>query len=156
MIDYRRLLRDIRENPDLYTLRNYHYTLIGDGLVTTGTVIYNLAIDASAPFVWTKTNYYADLAGAALTDATRVIPAALLQMTDSGSAQPFFDAPQPISAMAGHDGLPLVLEAPYVFNASSSINAVFTGVSAAQTYTRLRVSLIGYRVFQFSGPAGYA
>jgi hypothetical protein len=150
MLDYRKLISDIQAEPGRYRLANYAYTLIGDGLANTAQIIFNLPIDASAPFVWCKTAYWASIASAAQTDSARVIPLATLQITDTGSAQPFFDVPQFIPTIAGHEGLPQILEAPYVFGASSSINSVFTGVVAATTYSALRVSLIGYRVYQYN------
>jgi len=158
MINYALLMQMLAANPGKYTLRNYAYTLVGDGVGSaTTTVTFNLPIDVSAPFVWCKTAYWADLAGALQTDSSRVVPLVSLQIRDSGSDQPFFDQAQPIAQIAGAQGLPQVLEAPYVFNAGSSINSVFTSfVVAANTYTRLRVALIGYRVFEFSGGQPFA
>lgn len=149
MWTYSNLSRMMQRAPDSFLQRAFSYTLVGDGVgsVTT-SVTFNLPIDVNAPFVWCKTTYWTDLSGAAQTDSTRVIPAVFLQVTASPSQQPFFDVPTPIASLAGIEGLPQVLETPFLFNAGTNINSVFTNFSAASTYTRLRVTLIGYQVFQ--------
>jgi hypothetical protein len=155
MINYFRLMAEIQANPGKYLQREYNYTLVGDTVgAAVPTVTFNLPIDVAAPFVWCGTSYFASLAGVAQTDSSRVLPQVYLQLTDNGSNQPFFDRPQPLPNICGYQGLPQLLQVPYIFGAGSSVNAVFSNFSAAQDYSILRVSLIGYRVFELSGPAG--
>lgn len=106
-------------------------------------------IQADSAFILDKMSVFADLAGAAQTDSTRVIPLVTLQITDGGSGRNLQNGPIPLSSIAGNGELPFVLPQPRVFVANSSITFTFTNFSLATTYTNVFLSLIGRKVFTF-------
>lgn len=116
-------------------------------LAAAASATGQIVIEANSDFVWLKTAYVVDIAGAAQSDSSRVIPLVRVLITDSGSGKNLQNLPIPISAMAGHEGLPQNLAFGRTFSASSSISFTFNNYSAATTYANLELSLIGYRKF---------
>lgn len=141
-------LEEIRGNRDLY-LSFYVYTFNITSLAAGATDTDVINIENDSQFVWTKTSYFADIAGAAQENETRVIPLINCQFTDSGSARQFFDEPQPINDIAGQGNIPFILPAPFIFSNNANINGAFNNFSAATTYDNFRISLIGYRVYRY-------
>ena len=152
-MDYKTLLRDMKANPGNYLLMPYIYTASVASLAAAATATDVTNIESDSPFVWIKTAYFADIAGAAQTNDSRVIPLVNVQIVDSGSARQFFDEVQPINSFAGQAGLAAFETVPYLFKPNSSINTTFTNFSAATTYANLRLSYIGYRVYEYSQSA---
>jgi len=133
-----------------YFYSYYVYTLAVASIVSLASANANANVESDSVFVWQKTSYRADIAGAAQTENTRVLPLVTLQITDSGTARTFFDSPQGITSIAGHEGLPFILPAPYLFRANSTIQGAFASYDAAATYANLEVSLIGFRIYKYS------
>lgn len=142
-------LNQIRNDPSL-SLSFFTYTFniasIAPGAVETDVI----NIENDSQFVWVKTTYFCDLAGAVQTDSSRVIPLINVLMTDSGSARQFSDEAQPVNSIAGQGNIPFILPSPFIFKNNANINASFTNVSNATTYLNLLVSLHGYRVYRYS------
>lgn len=114
--------------------------------VAAGTSVSALInIEANSDFVWLKTAYMADIAGAAQTDSSRVLPLVRVSITDSGSGVNLQNLPVAISTLAGHEGLPLNLSQPRVFSANSNISLTFSNYSDSTTYANVDISFIGYR-----------
>lgn len=130
---------------------------IDSGSIANGvTVNANLSIQQDSAFKWMKAAYFADLAGAAQTDSTRVIPLATIQITDAGSGRNLFSNPVPIPSVFGTGQLPLILPIPRRFKPFSQINFTFTNFSAATTYSNIRLSLIGTKIFRGGPPLNNA
>lgn len=141
-------LDQIRSDKNLY-LSFYNYTFSLDAL-TAGSVDSDVInIENDSQFVWTKTSYFVDIAGAAQTNDTRVIPLIYCQFTDSGSARQFFDEPQPINNIGGQGNIPFILPAPFIFSNNANIAGSFQNYSAATDYANFKISLIGYRVYAY-------
>lgn len=104
-------------------------------------------IEADSNFTWVKSAVFASLAGAAQTAASLVIPDVTLQIQDSGSGRLLQNVAVPITSMAGNGQLPFVLPVPRLFKARSTISFTFANRSAAENYTALALSLIGYKTF---------
>lgn len=102
-------------------------------------------IEANSDFVWVKSAYVADIAGAAQTDSSRVIPLVRVAINDSGSGTNLQISPIPISALAGHEGLPLNIAQPRIFSGSSQVSFTFSNYSADTVYANVELMLIGYR-----------
>jgi hypothetical protein len=153
-MDARRLIAAMRANPDAFVRQPYTYSFLVTSVANGASATQNVSIEANSPFVWEKSAYFCDIAGAVQTDSSRVIPLVSLQLTDSGSGRQLFDRAQPIPIIAGEQGIPALLSAPYVFDPNSSINGVFANYSNATTYANLYFTMIGYRVFEFSKAAG--
>ncbi len=141
-------IQQIMNDPALYR-SFFSYTLQTASIAAGATDTDTVNIENDSQFVWTKTSYFADLAGAVQTDATRVIPLVTAQITDSGSARQFFDTPQPINNIAGQGNIPFILPAPFIFKNNANINVTFTNYSAATTYTNVIITLHGFRIYQF-------
>jgi len=101
-------------------------------------------IFADGDFIVTKINYFADIAGAAQTEDSRVIPLVRVQMTDTGSGRNLQNTAVPISSLAGHEGLPMNLPVPRVIKANANLTITFTNYSAATTYANVELAFIGY------------
>ncbi len=127
----------------------YIYTLSLASLAAGATNSDLVNIENDSQFVWIKTSIFADIAGAVQTDESRVLPLINVQLTDTGSARQFFDEPQPVGNFAGSGQLPQILPAPFIFSNNANINASFTNFSNATTYANIKLSLIGFRVYQF-------
>lgn len=119
-------------------------------LAPAGNATVSINIQSDADFIATKLTYFADIAAAAQTDSTRVIPLVTIQITDTGSNRQQFDAPIAIPAVLGTGELPYMLPVSQRYRRNSSINCDFVNFDAAVTYN-LRLYLHGWKVFQ-TGP----
>lgn len=124
---------------------HFAYVVRVSALAAGASASASINIEANSDFVWMKTAYNADVAGATQTEDSRVIPLVRMSITDSGSGVNLQNAPVPVSAIAGHEGLPQVLSQPRAFAANSNVSFTFSNYSAATTYANLEVTLIGYR-----------
>ena len=115
---------------------------IGVGILTNDTI----AIEADSDFILQKLTYQADLAGVAQTDASRVIPNVLLQITDTGSGRQLMQNPIPIPSFFGTGRVPFILPNPRLFMRNSTIQIAFTSFEAAATPT-VRLAFIGYKIY---------
>lgn len=123
----------------------YKAQVTGLAAATSATSVIN--IEANSDFIWLKTAYAADLAGAAQTEDSRVLPLVRVAITDSGSGRQLQNLPIPLTSMGGHEGLPFNLPVPREFQKNSNISITFTNYSAATTYTNVEIVLIGYKKF---------
>lgn len=133
------------ENGRRYIPDHFIYTARVQGIAAGASASALINIEANSDFVWLKTAYAADIAGAAQTDSNRVIPLARVSITDSGSGVNLQNVPVAIPSLAGHEGLPLNLGQPRTFSANSNISLTFSNYSAATTYANLEINFIGYR-----------
>ena len=113
-----------------------------------GNAADTIQIQADADFIWQKATYQADLAGVAQTDATRVLPGVLIQITDTGSNRQLFFNPIPIQNIFGTGRVPFILPNPRLFIKTSTIQIDFTSFEAAATPT-VRLSFIGYKFYRY-------
>ena len=123
------------------------YTVNLGSLAAAATANVNAAISADSDFWMTGLTFFSDLALAAQTDSTRVIPLITLQMTDTGSGRQLFSAATPLCNIAGYGALPYRLIHPRYFGRSTTIQLTDANYSAATTYTNTFISLIGFKIF---------
>lgn len=107
----------------------------------------SLQFDQDSTFFWQKLTVFADIAGAAQTPSTRVLPLVTLSLTDSGNSGGFMFAPVPLPAIMGDGQLPYILPAPFKIGPNRTFVFGFTNFSAATTYANLRVQLHGIKYF---------
>jgi len=131
----------MRQSKDFFT-----YNAVFSALANGASATQNILIEASSDFVWQKSEYFADIALAAQTDSTRVIPLVTVLIVDSGSGRQIMDVPVPISSLFGDGKYPYILPLPKVYSARSNIAITVQNFSAATTYN-LRLSLTGMKVF---------
>ena len=130
-----------------------YYTYLfnaGAALAAAANATAVVPVEADSTFVLVKMAYFADIAGAAQTDSTFVVPLVTVSITDTGSGRNLQQNPVPIDAIAGRGQLPFVLPVPREFQANSSIQCTFSNFSAATTYANLRLMLIGYKKYFLS------
>jgi len=104
-------------------------------------------IQADSDFVLQKLGYFADIAAAAQTDSTRVIPLVSLTITDTGSGRQLMSSATPIPSIFGTGQLPFILPTPRLFQARSNVAVTVQNFDAAATYN-LKLSFIGYKRYR--------
>lgn len=124
----------------------YVYEAQALALAPAGVATDQIAIEADSNFVWIKSSFQADIAGAALTDSTRIIPNVDVQMIDTGSGRQILNGPIPIASLFGTGELPFVLPIPQILKANSTLRIDFTSREAANTLN-IRLAFIGYKDF---------
>jgi hypothetical protein len=103
-------------------------------------------IQADADFVIEKQTYAADIAGAALTFNTWIMPNVLILLTSTGSGQQLMSAPVPIPSAFGHGMLPAILPYPYVLPANSQLQITLTSFEAVSQLF-LTLNFIGRKLY---------
>lgn len=127
-------------------IRDYFiYTAAVEALASGDSSSDAISIEADSSFIVEKMAFMADIAGAAQTDDSRVIPLVRASIRDTGSGRNLQDEPVDISAMAGNGQLPAILPVPRIFQPRSSIIVTFENYSAATTYANVSLYLIGYK-----------
>ena len=124
----------------------YIYTATFTGLAAAGTDTFQIPVQADSDFLLEKLTYQADIAAAAQTDGTRVIPNVTCLITDTGSGRQLSDIAVPIPSYFGTGQVPFILPAPRKFKASSVIQVNVTNFDAAVTYN-IRLAFIGHKVY---------
>lgn len=103
-----------------------------------------IQIDSGVDFYWFATTYQSDIAAAAQTESTVVIPLVTVLINDTGSRKNLQNTPVPLSSLAGPGERPYRLVRPRLFRASSTINFTWANYSAGTTYTNTYLVLHGY------------
>jgi hypothetical protein len=108
----------------------------------------SIQVQADSDFELQKLTFFADIALAAQTESTRVLPLVSMQITDTGSGRAIFSQPLAIPSVCGDGRIPFILTTPKLFVANASIQIDFVNFSAATAYN-LRVDLIGAKLFRY-------
>lgn len=116
-------------------------------LAAAQTQTNNFTVQAEADFLLSKVTLIADLDGAAVTDAARIVPLCTILINDTGSGRNLSNIAMPIANMFGSGGLPFILPRQRVFLARSVVNITLANYSDATTYN-LRLSFIGEKAFR--------
>ncbi len=119
------------------------FTTLAAGATATG----NIQIQADADFETQKLSYFADVAGAAQTVTTQVVPLTTVLIVDAGSGRQIMNEAVAVGAFFGDGRIPFILPTPRVFAARSNITFTVANFSASTTY-RLRLNLLGTKLFQ--------
>jgi hypothetical protein len=136
-----------------FTASNFIYAIPPvTSLAPLGSATPVIQIESDCDFVWTKTACFADIAGAAQTMSSLVVPLVTVAVTDSGSNRNLQNRAVPAAVLAGQEGLPFTLSKPYVIGANSTMSFTLTNYSAATTYANLHFCLIGYKKFYIDPP----
>lgn len=127
----------------------YVYSVSFSSLAAAGTDLQSVNIEADSNFQCVKLAYFADIAAAAQTYSSRVVPLVTLQITDTGSGRNLFNEATPIPNLFGSGEIPFILPIAREFKANSTVNFSVTNYDAASTYN-LYLSLIGVKVFELT------
>lgn len=107
-----------------------------------------IQILADSHFELQKLAFFSDLAGAAQTQSSRVLPLQTIQITDTGTGEQLFNIPVPIPAVFGDGQIPFILPTTRVFDPSAAIIVTIANYSAATAYLT-RILLIGAKIYKY-------
>lgn len=125
----------------------YNYAVLFESLTANTSATGFIQIEADSDFQIQKMEYFADLAGAAQTFNTLVVPLVSVVIVDTGSGRQLMNQPIPVSDIFGDGRLPFIIPTPKLFVKNSRINFDVFNFSAATTYTNLWLVLTGKKVF---------
>lgn len=111
-----------------------------------GTSIIN--IDADSDFYCVAFSYQADVAVAALTESTNIIPLVTLQINDTASGKALSNIPLPLAAMAGDGKRPYRLVRPRVFASNGTVQLQWQSFVAAGTTYNITFLMHGFKVYK--------
>lgn len=135
-----------RENGSDYFWYSHQIVTGLQSTAPNGAAIIN--IDADSDFYCVALSYQANIAAAALTEDTNVIPLINLQITDTGSGKSLMNTPLPIGAFMGDGKRPYRLARPRVFMRNATIQLAFTSFVAAGTIYQIQVVFHGYKIYR--------
>lgn len=107
----------------------------------------NIQIDNGYDFYWVAMTHQADLAGAAQTESSRVIPLVTLLMNDSSANRNLANNPSPLETLSGTGEFPYRLIRPRLFPSNTVITFTWVSyVASGTTYSNIYHLLHGYRI----------
>ena len=107
-----------------------------------------IQIQADSDFELQKLAQFCDIAGAAQTADSRVLPLVTVQLQDTGTGRLLFNEAVPIPGIMGDGQIPFILPTTKLFSKNASISVQVANYSAATAYN-LRLLLIGSKIFQY-------
>ena len=119
-----------------------NFSALAAGSSATGYI----NIEANSYFKVQKLTFAADIAAAAQTESSRVIPNATILITNSGSGRQLMNTAVPIPSLFGTGRLPFILPTPKVFDPSTTITVQVANYDAAVTYN-LYIVMIGSKLW---------
>ncbi len=132
-------------------------------VASTGGITQNISIQADSHFVCRYLNITTYISAASAPIVVNTGLAALtINLFDTGSGRNMLDSPQAIqnlcggvAAGAGNGSLPFIFPEPWLIVASAVVQITLANLSV-QTFPRVDVSLVGFKVFSFGGGAAPA
>lgn len=131
---------------DKIKLMGFTYTLPFENLAggTSLTMTFNVENDSN--FRWAKSAYAANIALAAQTDSSRVIPIVNALISNTGSGRNLQSTATPLPILFGTGQIPAILTSPILLVANSTISVTLSNTSAT-TYN-IYLSFIGDKIFR--------
>lgn len=123
----------------------YAYTVNSGSLAAGGTATVQIPIEADTEFALVKMTQFSDIAGAAQTEDSRVLPLVTIQITDGSNSRALLSNPTAIPALFGDGKIPYILPIQRRFRPNSVITLSFVNFSAATTYPNVRITLHGIK-----------
>lgn len=125
----------------------FAYEVDFSSIAAAGVGTGNIQIQADSDFRLEKTVYFAAIAAAGQTDATRVIPLMTALIIDTSSGRQLSSAAVPISSLFGVAQDPFIWETPHIFQARSTLTVNVVNFDAANAYV-LRLTFIGTKLYR--------
>lgn len=117
--------------------------------VTSGSTPQNsFTVQADSNFLWEHGCFFADIAAAAETNDSRVLPLITCVIADTSSGRQLMSNPVPITSLFGYASQPYELPYPRFFRANTQVTVSLTNFSAATDYN-LKLQFIGRKFFKF-------
>lgn len=127
----------------------YIYRTTYDSLTFGTSQTDSFTVEADSDFMLHKLAAFADIAGAAQTSDTQVVPLATALITDTGSGRQLSSGAIPIPSYFGTGRLPFILPMPKLFLARSVVQVQVENFSASTDYN-IKLAFIGYKIFRLS------
>lgn len=105
-----------------------------------------IQFDADSQYALIAITYQADIALAAVTEATNVIPLVTVNMQDGGSGKYLMNQPIALPAIGGDGKNPYRLIGPRIFQPNSTLNINWVNYSAASVYN-VRLVFHGIKIY---------
>lgn len=115
-------------------------------LAPAGTSINNINIQADSDFLIEKGTVSADVAGAAQTFNTQVLPNATVNLIATSSGRQLMNVQIPIVGLFGTGSLPMIWPRSYLLPASSILQVTLTSFEAAAS-NLITVNFIGRKLY---------
>lgn len=112
----------------------------------TGIIQGNFQVDSSSPFMLVAGAQFSDIAGAAQTSGTLIVPGCTVNMQDQSSGRFWMNSGIPIPNLFGSGQAPFYWPQPRLIPANSTILVQAANYEAANTYN-VRLSFIGWRYY---------
>lgn len=136
------------ERPVPQTYQDFYVYTINQTVTAGGTGNGSFLVDADSDFKLQKLTYFADIAVAAQTQSTRVIPLVSVLITVTSSGRAMSSAAVPIPSIFGTGEIPFILPTPKLFPAKATISVAFSNFDTANAYN-LKLAFIGAKVFKY-------
>ena len=153
MLDYYQLSQmSDQEIQNLFGIRDIFFQELDFAAVAAAaTPQASFTVQNDANWLWQGGSYIADVAAAAVTDSTRVIPLVSCTILDQTSGRQLMQANTPIVNIFGTGEMPFWLPTPRFFRANTQVTFNLLNFSAATTYN-LKLTLIGTKFYKFAQP----
>jgi hypothetical protein len=139
-----------KQLQNLFGVRDFFvYELDFGAVAAAGTASSSFTVQADSNFLWQYGGFFADIAGAAQTDDTRVLPLMSATILDTSSGRQLMSAAVPIPQIFGTGQLPFLLPTPRFFRAQTQVTVNIANFSVGTTYT-LKLQFIGTKFFKFA------
>lgn len=140
-----------KQLTDLFGIRDFFVYELDFAAVAgaNGTAQSSFTVQADANFLWQYGCYLADLAGATLTNETRVVPLVSCAIVDGGSGRQLSSGNVPIPSIFGTGMQPFQLPTPRFFRAQTQVNVSLLNFSASNTYN-IKLQFIGTKFFKMA------
>lgn len=142
-------LDNVQYAEDIFTYSTNFDAL--QGIPPQGRATANIQIENDSYFKWIKATYSAwtNTVSVGRTRGTRIIPIALVEITDSGSGRRLQSSPIPVDSVFGTGEFPFILPLPRIFLPRSTITLEVTNLAAiGQANLNLQLSLHGVKGFE--------
>lgn len=135
---------------NLFGVRDFFTYELDFGIVApAGVASSSFTVQADSNFLWQYGGFFADIAGAAQTDGTRVIPLMTAVILDTSSGRQLMSSTVPVPTLFGDGRLPFLLPSPRFFRAQTQVTVNVQNFDVAASYS-LKLSFIGTKFFKFA------
>lgn len=129
----------------VFTYQTPTVTSVAHGASSGSQIIQ---FDNNSTFLWLRSTFSADIAGAAFLNDTVPCPLITVTIADTGNGMQFMNAPIPVFEIAGiSPGLPYILPTPQLIQPNASYAFNFANYDASVAYANLRFQMHGFRIF---------
>lgn len=111
----------------------------------------NITIESNSDFLIEKTTFSADIAAAAQTANTKVLPNVQVQLNATGSGRNLLNIQTNLQNLFGSGTIPFILPRAYLLPAASTLQITFTSFEAAND-NNITLSFIGRKLFWANMP----